>query len=169
MQTAIGVAETVGSFVSLAFIIKNAKPGSNSDNRRALAMFCGASFVGSLGIILFTNFFPDANHFLTACLYLVLVVGLQALYATGFVVIVDLFPTILTATVIGMCSLVGRGVAIEAPIVAKMQRPIPMVIVTIFAAICTGIPFAFVRIDKTPKHLRRQNNSLRRKSLMAGV
>jgi len=52
-----------------------------------------------------------------------------------------LFPTIILASAFGVCNVIGRAVTIASPIVADIPNPYPLVVLVVFSAICSLLPF----------------------------
>ena len=63
----------------------------------------------------------------------------------------ELFPTIYLATAYGACNIVGRAVAVSSPLVARVRQPWPMLILAIYSAVCTVLPFLLIKIKGNSK------------------
>ena len=60
----------------------------------------------------------------------------------------ELFPTIFLATAYGCVNIIGRAVAITSPGVARIDPPVPMLILAIYSAVCTVLPLLLVKLKQ---------------------
>ena len=83
-----------------------------------------------------------------AATYLVLYVGIVTAFDLVYVIVAELFPTIFLGTAYGCCNVLGRFIAILSPEVARLPVPWPMLILAIYAAFATILPFGLIKIKK---------------------
>ena len=77
--------------------------------------------------------------------YMFLYVGIGLAFNCVYLLVNDLFPTILLGTSYGACNVVGRFVSILAPLAAELPGVMPLVLLGCFAAVCTIIPCGLVK------------------------
>ena len=51
----------------------------------------------------------------------------------------ELFPTLVRATSFGICNVCARLITISAPVFARADQPIPMLIVVVFSGCAAGL------------------------------
>jgi hypothetical protein len=49
------------------------------------------------------------------------------------------------ATAYGVCNILGRSISIFSPIVAKIQHPVPLVVLSVFAGLCALLSLGLVK------------------------
>ena len=105
--------------------------------KRSLIVFCGISFIGALGIMLFK---PQA------ILYLILYTGCSTAFSLVYLIVNDLFPTIFRATAYGACNVLGRFITILSPMVAQMDGSWPMLILAVYSLLAAILPFGLKKV-----------------------
>ena len=144
ISAATAIAEIISCLICLGLT-------HSKDLRKMLALFCGLSAVGTLGVMLFNLFYTGDNQLGQAACYLVLYVGIVTAFDLVYLIVNELFPTIFLATSYGSCNVAGRFVSIFAPLVAVIPPPAPMIILLIFSGVCTFLPLCLVKIDQKTK------------------
>lgn len=139
MSSATAVAEILSSLICL-FITHNI------EIRKSIAFFCLVSCSATIAIILLTLLLKSNSQIPETLGYLVQYTGFVTTFDLVYVIVNELFPTIYLATAYGACNIVGRAVAISSPLVARVQQPWPMVILAIYSAICSVLPFLLIKI-----------------------
>ena len=74
-----------------------------------------------------------------------LYVGVVTAFDLVYLIVNDLFPTIFLGTSYGATNVVGRFVSIFAPLAAELPGVLPLVLLGIFAAVCTMLPLGLVK------------------------
>ena len=138
------IAEIIS--VIICFLIPH-----GSDLRKMLAIFCGLTAVGTLGVMLFQWLYEGDSAFPQASCYLILYVGIVTAFDLVYLIVNDLFPAIFLATSYGVCNVAGRFISIFAPLVAVIPAPVPMLVLLIFSGVCTVLPLCLVKIDQKQK------------------
>ena len=142
MSTALALAEVVASGISLLITNK-------FETRKIVATFAGISSIATVAIMLLNAFTDETTHqALIAVGYLVQYTGFVTTFNFVYLLINDLFPTILLATAYGACNVVGRAIAIGSPIVARVQPPYPMSILACYSILCAVLPFLLITIKR---------------------
>jgi hypothetical protein len=76
--------------------------------------------------------------------------GVTSAFDIAYLVNNSLFPTIFLATAYGCCNIVGRFITILSPEIARLDNPIPMLIMISFAGFSGFLGFFL----KTIKNLK---------------
>ena len=58
----------------------------------------------------------------------------------------NLFPVLFAATALGLCNMVARLFSALSPLLAQMDEPLPMIVLTLLTAITTILAF-FIQTD----------------------
>ena len=141
MSLMTALAEIVATFICMFAI-------HGRDLRKALALFCGISAVGSLAVIIFTSVYSGDSQLPEAFAYMFLYVGVVTTFDLVYLIVNDLFPTIFLGTSYGACNVAGRLISIMAPLAARLPGVIPLIILGIYAAICTALPLGLIKAKK---------------------
>ena len=141
MALMTAVAEINATFICMFAI-------AGRDLRKALAFFCAMSAIGSLGVIIFTSLYKGESQLPEALAYMILYTGVVTAFDLVYLTMNDLFPTIYKGTAYGAANIVGRFVSIFAPMAAVLPGVTPLIILGVFAAICTGLPLFLVKEKK---------------------
>ena len=150
MSLMTALAEIFATFICMFAI-------HGRDLRRALAFFCGLSAVGSLGVIVFTSFYKGDSQMPDALSYMFLYIGVVTAFDLVYLIVNDLFPTIFLGTSYGACNVVGRFISILSPLAAELPGVLPLVLLGIFAAICTLLPLGLVKAKTEDKPVKDEN------------
>ena len=140
MSLMTAIAEIIATFICM-YAIKG------RDLRRALALFCGISCVGSVGVITFTSIFT--GELPTAFAYMLLYIGVVAAFDLVYLIVNELFPTVFLGTSYGACNVVGRFISIMSPLAAELPGALPLILLAVFAALCSVLPFGLIKTKKT--------------------
>ena len=119
--------------------------------KKMLALFCGITAIGTLGVMLFQSLYNGDSALPQAACYLLLYVGIVTAFDLVYLVVNDLFPTIFLATAYGSCNVAGRFISIFAPLVAVIPAPVPMLVLLLFSAVCTALPLCLVKVNQKTK------------------
>ena len=138
MSLSTATAEIIATFICMFAI-------HGRDLRKALALFCGISAVGSLAVIIFTSLYSGDSQLVLAGSYMVLYIGVVTAFDLVYLTVNELFPTMFLGTAYGACNVVGRFVSIFAPLAAVLPGVTPLILLGAFAAICTALPLFLVR------------------------
>jgi len=141
MSTCTAVAEIIASVICLTVT-------HNMDKKKSLIVFCAMSCLGTIGVMLFQWLYTGDSEIPEAATYLILYVGVVTAFDLVYVIVADLFPTIFLGTAYGCCNILGRAIAVLSPEVARLEKPLPMLILAIFAAIATILPFGLIKVKK---------------------
>ena len=141
MSLSTATAEIIATFICMFAI-------HGRDPRKALALFCGMSAVGSIAVILFTSMYSGDSQLVLAGSYMILYIGVVTAFDLVYVTVNELFPTIFLGTAYGACNVVGRFVSIFAPMAAVLPGVTPLILLGVFAAICTAFPLFLVKAKK---------------------
>ena len=146
---AISVSTATAEIIATLICFWLTNRGGNM--RRALALFCLLTAIGTMGVIIFNGFYKGEAGLGECGCYLVLYVGIVTAFDLVYLVVNDLFPTIFLATAYGSCNVAGRFVSIFAPLVAVIPAPVPMLVLLVFSAVCTALPLCLVKVDQKTK------------------
>ena len=138
----VAIAEILGSLLCLCIVKKFNK-------KRALQVCCAVSCVSSIGVMTFKYFYTGTNILPVALLYLLLEVGIVVAFDLVYLIVVDLFPTILLSTAYGSGSLLGKLVVVAAPLISRLDEPWPLCILAVYAGIAAFFPVAFVNVKSS--------------------
>ena len=147
MSLMTAIAEIIATFICMFAI-------HGRDLRKSLAFFCGLSAVGSIAVIVFTTFDKGDSQIPDALSYMFLYVGVVTAFDLVYLIVNDLFPTIFLGTSYGACNVVGRFISILAPMAAELPGVLPLILLSVFAVICTLLPLGLIKAkneDSTPK------------------
>lgn len=139
----LGIAEIISAFLSM-FITRK------GDASVALIVFCALSCIASIGALLFETFLENSaeNQVPIAIIYMVLYVGIGTAFNLAYLVVCDLFPTIFLATSYGACNVSARLIAILSPFMAYAPKPIPILTLISYSALCIFLPMCLVKADQ---------------------
>lgn len=141
MSLMTAIAEIIATFICMFAI-------HGRDLRKALALFCAISSVGSVGVIAFTSMYSGDSQLPSAFAYMFLYIGVVTAFDLVYLIVNDLFPTVFLGTSYGACNVVGRFISIMSPLAAELPGAVPLILLAAFAAICTALPFGLVKPQK---------------------
>lgn len=141
ISLALAVAEIIAAIICLVFI-------QGRDLRRQLSLYYFLTCVGALSIMLFDALYTGTSEVPIAIGFLLLYVGVVTSFNMVYLIVNELFPTIYLATSYGVCNIVGRAITILSPLVAQTKGAIPLVVLSVYSAICILLPFGLVKFNK---------------------
>jgi hypothetical protein len=65
--------------------------------------------------------------------------GVTLAFNCSYTIMRELFPTLVRATSFGICNVCARLITISAPVFARANQPIPMLIVVVFSGCAAGL------------------------------
>eukprot|EP00350_Pseudokeronopsis_sp_OXSARD2_P013148 CAMPEP_0170567350 /NCGR_PEP_ID=MMETSP0211-20121228/80420_1 /TAXON_ID=311385 /ORGANISM="Pseudokeronopsis sp., Strain OXSARD2" /LENGTH=236 /DNA_ID=CAMNT_0010888775 /DNA_START=90 /DNA_END=797 /DNA_ORIENTATION=- len=80
-------------------------------------------------------FFSEMEGTVIAVLVMFANFGLISAFDIAYIINLELFPTIFMTTAYGCCNIFGRCISILSPMVARLEHPLPMIILTV----CSGL------------------------------
>lgn len=141
MSSATAIAEILSSIICLSITHKY-------ETRKSIAFFAFVSCCATIGIILLTSLYKGKSELPNAFGYLIQYTGFVTTFDLVYVIVNELFPTIYLATAYGACNIVGRAVAVSSPLVARVRAPYPMLVLALYSAICSVLPFCLIKIKQ---------------------
>jgi MFS family permease len=102
------------------------------NTKRGLIISYVIAILGALGFVFSANAL-DSN--LLPYFVLFTKLGVTMSFNISYVIMNELFPTLLKATSFGMCNIVARLITITSPLVAILPSPYPMLIFVIYACV----------------------------------
>ena len=119
--------------------------------KRALLLFCAMIAGGSFGMLfiakeMVSDEASDSGGYMNVGLILLTNLGIVAAFDIAYLINAELFPTILLATAYGCCNILGRAVTIMSPVAAVLPQPLPLVILLIFAILCSFLSLFLIKI-----------------------
>ena len=141
MSLMTAIAEIIATFICMFAI-------HGRDLRRALALFCGISCIGSIGVVAFTSLYSGDSQLPDAFSYMLLYIGVVTAFDLVYLLVNELFPTVFLGTSYGACNVVGRFISILSPLAAELPGVVPLILLACFAAICTALPFGLIKTKK---------------------
>jgi hypothetical protein len=139
MSTSTAFGEVLSSVICLLVTHK-------IDKKKSISFFTAISFLGALGVTLIIWLYHGEDQIFSALAFLLLYTGIVTVFDLIYVIVPTLFPTIFLATSYGCCNVVGRGVSMFAPIIARAPFPWPMLILAAYSLICVFLPWGLVPI-----------------------
>ena len=137
LSLATEVAELLGSVICI-FIARMI------DLRRALFICCMVVTAGCIAMIFFTKAEDDKkdekpelmDNLLPAGLIMLTNLGVVISFDVAYLINADIFPTIVLATAYGVCNVFSRFITITSPVAARIQAPIPLIVLATFSLVC---------------------------------
>ena len=119
--------------------------------KKALLLFSLMIAAGSFGMIFIAEDMVSGDPsrtggYLNVGLILMTNLGIVAVSDITYLINAELFPTILLATAYGCCNILGRAITIASPIAAVLPQPLPLVILLIFAILCSFLSMFLIKI-----------------------
>ena len=139
MSTSTAFGEVLSSVICLLVT-------HNIDKKKSISFFTAISFLGALGVTLIIWLYHGEDQVFPALAFLLLYTGIVTMFDLIYVIVPTLFPTIFLATSYGCCNVVGRGVSMFAPMVARAPFPWPMLILAGYSFICIFLPWGLIPI-----------------------
>jgi hypothetical protein len=101
-------------------------------NKNSLISSYGLAFLGSIGFWVAKDNIDTIQSYI---IYFILFskFGVTVSFNISYVIMNELFPTLLSATSFGICNIIARFITILAPMVAILPNPYPMII---FCVLC---------------------------------
>jgi hypothetical protein len=65
--------------------------------------------------------------------------GVTLAFNCSYTIMRELFPTLVRATSFGICNVCARLITISAPVFARANQPIPMLIIVVFSGCAAGL------------------------------
>ena len=149
MSLMTALAELIATFICMFAI-------HGRDLRKALALFCGLSCVGSIAVIAFTSLYSGDSQLPSAFAYMILYIGVVTAFDLVYLIVNELFPTVFLGTAYGACNVIGRAISIMSPLAAELPGSVPLILLACFAAICTALPFGLVKTKKIDSETKDQ-------------
>ena len=123
----------------------------NISLKKAILLFSLMIAAGSFGMLFIAKEMvsddpSDSGSYLNVGLILLTNLGIVAVFDIAYLINAELFPTILLATAYGCCNILGRAVTIGSPIAAVLPQPLPLVILFIFAILCSFLSMFLIKI-----------------------
>lgn len=88
---------------------------------RSMIMSCVLIVIGSMSLIFLFSFANiDSLQILACCLVIITNFGVVAFFDIAYLIVPELFPTLLLSTAYGCCNILGRLITIGSPIVADI-------------------------------------------------
>jgi hypothetical protein len=139
MSTATAFGEVLSSVICLLVT-------HHIDKKKSISFFTGISCLGSLAVTLIIWLYHGNDQVFPALAFLLLYTGVVTMFDLIYVIVPTLFPTIFLATSYGCCNVVGRGVSMFAPMVARAPFPWPMLILAAYSFVCIFLPWGLIPI-----------------------
>lgn len=99
--------------------------------RITLPIFYAMSILGSLGIL----FFGGNGIILDSILVMMARCGIKVAFDFCYITNSQIFPAIFAGTAFGMCNFGGKLFTILSPMIAEVDKPYPMIIMTVTTSI----------------------------------
>ena len=95
-------------------------------NKKSLIYSYLLAFFGSAGFWIAQDTVLKSSNILYFVLFSRF--GITVAFNVTYVIMGDLFPTLLKATAFGICNVIARFISILAPVIALLEQPYPMLI-----------------------------------------
>ena len=79
---------------------------------------------------------------------MLLYVGVVTAFDLVYLIVNDLFPTIFLGTSYGACNVAGRFISILSPMAARLPGVIPLIVLGVFATVCTLLPLGLIKAKR---------------------
>jgi hypothetical protein len=113
--------------------------------KKSLLAFSMVSTFSSLLLV----FFGNGSGTSVAFLILFANFGIVSTFDICYLINLELFPSIFMATAYGCCNVLGRFISILSPLIAQAPHPIPMIILTVYAALASVLVLFLTKIKGT--------------------